>query len=196
MEDRLPLFPAPYERTELGAMPVELVAVGTDGSSARTDRIRTAIVTAVPGTQPFLGAEARAESDRQIVQLNRLVNLALTMTLAIAGCGLAVSVAAGILERKRPFALLRLAGMQLRELQRTALLEATAPLLLIAGATAVLGLGTAAVVVTMAGGITWAPPTIGYWACLAAGLTVAVGLTAATLPLLARTTAPSAVRFE
>jgi hypothetical protein len=195
-EDMPPLFPAPFEPSELSAMPVELVAVGTEGSVASTDRIRTAVITAVPGARPFLGSEARAESDRQLVQLNRLVNLALIITLAIAGCGLAVSVAAGILERKRPFALLRLAGMQLRELQRTALLEATAPLLLIAGATAVLGLGTAAVTVTIAAGIAWTPPTIGYWACLATGLVVAVGLTAATLPLLARTTAPSSVRFE
>jgi hypothetical protein len=196
MEDELPLFPAPFQPSELETMPVELLVVETDGTAASSDRIRTAVVAAVPGTSSFLGAESRAESNRQLVQLNRLVNLALTLTLAIAGCGLAVSVAAGILERKRPFALLRLAGMQLRELQRTALLEATAPLLLIAGATAVLGLGTAAVTVTIAAGISWSPPTIGYWACLVFGLAAAVGLTAATLPLLGRTTAPSAVRFE
>jgi hypothetical protein len=82
----------------------------------------------------------------RLTQLNRVVNLALAVTLTIAGCSLAVAVAAGIIERKRPFALLRLAGMHLAELQRTALLEAAAPLLLIASASALLGLGTSAVI--------------------------------------------------
>ena len=86
--------------------------------------------------------------------------------------------------------------MHLAELQKTALLEAAAPLLLIALASAVLGLGTSAVIVGVAGGIPWKPPTIGYWLSLAGGLAVALGVAAAALPLLGRTTAPSAVRFE
>src|SRR4029453_6350544 len=131
-----------------------------------------------------------------LIQLNRAANLALAVTLTIAGCSVAVAVAAGIIERKRPFALLRLRGMHLAELQRTALLEAAAPLVLIASASALLGLGTSAVIVSLAGGIPWKPPTLGYWLSLAGGLTVALGVAAGALPLLRRTTAPSAVRFE
>lgn len=105
-------------------------------------------------------------------------------------------MAAGIIERKRPFALLRVAGMHLSELQRTALLEAAAPLLLIALASAMLGLGTSAVIVGLAGGIPWNMPTVGYWLSLTGGLVVALGVVAAALPLLGRTSTPSAVRFE
>jgi hypothetical protein len=68
--------------------------------------------------------------------------------------------------------------------------------LLIALASTVLGLGTSAVVVGLAGGIPRELPTIGYWLSLAGGRVVALGLAAAALPLLGRTTATSAVRFE
>jgi predicted lysophospholipase L1 biosynthesis ABC-type transport system permease subunit len=177
-------------------MPAQLLAVQTDGTAATTDRVRTAIQRTISGAAPWLGSEADAEADREIIQLNRVANLALAVTLTIAGCSLAVAVAAGIIERKRPFALLRLAGMHLAELQQTALLEAAAPLLLIAVASAVLGLGTSAVIVGLAGGVPWKLPSIGYWLSLAGGLAVALGVAAAALPLLRRTTAPSAVRFE
>jgi hypothetical protein len=194
--DELRLEPAPYTPAHIADLPAQLLAIQTDGTTATTDRVRTAIQRTVPGAVPWVGAEAEAEANGRLTQLNRVANLALAVTLTIAGCSLAVAAAAGIIERKRPFALLRLAGMHLTELQRTALLEAAAPLLLIASASAVLGLGTSAVIVALAGGIPWKPPTIGYWLSLAGGLTVALGVAAAALPLLRRTTAPSAVRFE
>jgi hypothetical protein len=74
--------------------------------------------------------------------------------------------------------------------------SAAAPLLLIAVASALLGLATSAVIVSVAGSTAWKPPTIGYWLSLASGLAVALGAAAAALPLLRRATAPSAVRFE
>jgi hypothetical protein len=194
--DELSMEPAPYTADQVAAMPARLVVIDTDGTLPATDRARTAIQRAVPGAAPWLGAEADAQNDRALIQLNRVANLALALTLTIAGCSLAVAVAAGIIERKRPFALLRLAGMHLTELQRTALLEAAAPLLLIALASALLGLGTAAIIVGLAGDIPWQPPTIGYWLSLTGGLALALGLSAAALPLLGPTTAPTAIRFE
>lgn len=197
-QDHPRLEPAPYSAGEAARMPADMLVVTTDGLPVTTDRARTAIARAAPGTVPLLGAELDAAAARQLVQLNRLANLALAVTLTIAGCSLAVAVAAGIIERKRPFALLRLAGMHLAELQRTALLEAGGPLVLIALASAVLGLATSAVIVGVAAGgmALWEPPTAGYWLSLAGGLTLALAVAAAALPLLRRTTAPSAARFE
>ncbi|HEX5946371.1 MAG TPA: FtsX-like permease family protein, partial [Acidimicrobiales bacterium] len=122
--DELAVEPAPYSPEELADLPVQLVVLETDGTTAVTDRARTAILQVLPGAVPRLAAEQEAEADRNLVQLNRLVNLALGLTLSIAGCSLAVAVAAGIIERRRPFTLLRLAGMKVAELQRTALIEA------------------------------------------------------------------------
>jgi hypothetical protein len=50
--------------------------------------------------------------------------------------------------------------------------------------------------VGLAGDIPWQPPTIGYWLSLTGGLALALGLSAAALPLLGPTTAPTAIRFE
>lgn len=194
--DRRRLEPAPYRASEVAALPVEGLEIRTDGTPATTDRVRTAVQRTVPGAVTWLGSEASAAASRRLTQLDRLSNLALAFTLVLAGCGLAVAVSGGILERKRPFALLRLSGMHLAELQRVAWLEAAAPLLLIALSSALLGLATSAVIVVLSGGMSWQLPSIGYWVSLAGGLAVALAVAAATLPLLGRTTAPSAVRFE
>jgi len=47
----------------------------------------------------------------------------IAVSFPIAGCGLAVGVAAGLRDRKRPFSLLRLTGVQLGVLRRVVLLE-------------------------------------------------------------------------
>ena len=62
-------------------------------------------------------SEADADANRELMQLNRLAYLALAVTLTIAGCGLAVAVAAGIIERKRPFAM-RASGLHCRSTRR------------------------------------------------------------------------------
>lgn len=194
--DGLVVEPSPYPAEAVAAMPAQTLVVETDGTAPTTDRVRTAIQRTVPGAESWLVSETVARANSRLTQLDRMADLALAVTLIVAGCGLAVAVAGGIIERKRPFALLRLAGMHLAELRRVALLEAAAPLLLIAVASAVLGLSVSALIVLIAGDVTWAPPSIGYWVSLAGGLTVAVAVAAATLPLLGRATAPSAVRFE
>jgi hypothetical protein len=195
-DDRATFETAPYTAEQVSGMPARIVVVETDGSVATTDKVRTAIERAVPGAMPWLGSEQDAQADSRLTQLNRLADLALVVSLVIAGCGLAVAVAGGIIERKRPFTLLRLSGMHLGELQRVAMLEAAAPLVLIALASAVLGLGVAALILQVAGGIPWRAPTVGYWASLAGGLAVALGVAGASLPLLGRATVPSEVRFE
>ena len=53
-------------------------------------------------------------------------------TLPIAGCSLAVSVVAGLAERRRPFSLLRLTGVPLSLLRRVAslaIIASTLPVL-------------------------------------------------------------------
>lgn len=188
--------PADHRAAELATMPVALLAVATDGTAAMTDRARTAIVDALPTADASLGAERSARANQRLRQLSRLADLALIATLVIAGCSLAVSVAAGIVERRRPFTLLRVAGVHLRELRRTALAEAIGPLLLIALASAAAGVATSALVVGIATEAHWAAPGLGFWLSLGAGLTLAIAVVASTLPLLDRVTRPANLRFE
>ena len=56
--------------------------------------------------------------------MQRLINTAVVLTLIVAGCSLAVSVGGSLVERKRPFTLLRVTGTQVSMLYRVVLLEA------------------------------------------------------------------------
>ena len=85
--------------------------------------------------------------------------------------------------------------MRLDELRRTALIEAAAPMLLIARPAPCLA-GHVRRYRRRRRWLVWEPPSIGYWIGLGGGLALALGVAAATLPLLGRTTAPSSVRFE
>jgi hypothetical protein len=189
-------LPTPYTPEDLRRLPVLGVVAQTDGDPLATDLARTRIQRLVPASDTWLGSEIVARDNVRVDELGRAGDLALAISLFIAGCSLAVAVAGGIVERKRPFALLRLAGMRIGELRQVALAEAVAPLLLIASASAALGLAASAAIVDIAGHADWALPSVGYWASLVAGIVLAIGVAAVTLPLLDRATAPSVVRFE
>ena len=70
-------------------------------------------------------AQIRNNDDRNI---EKVVLAIVLLTLIVAGCSLAVSVAGSLLDRKRPFTLLRLSGTPLKTLTRVVLLESLVPL--------------------------------------------------------------------
>jgi ABC-type antimicrobial peptide transport system permease subunit len=177
------------------------VIVATNGSNAAIERVRTILDTGQAGRlgPAITSADINALNNQRLTRLEQLSNAALLLTLVIAGCSLAVAVAGGLIERQRPFTLLRLAGMHRSELSRVVLAEAALPLLAMAAASVVLGLGVAAGLLAAIGEtatLTWRPPVPGYWAALAAGLALALLIVAATLPLLHRLTALDSARFE
>jgi hypothetical protein len=102
------------------------------------------------------------------------------------------------MERKRPFILLRVTGVQVRVLYRVVLLESDLPLTLTAVVAAAAGLGTAASTLRTLG------PKVGsitlpghvYFLTLGCALVASLALLLATLPLLNRITVPDEVRFE
>jgi predicted lysophospholipase L1 biosynthesis ABC-type transport system permease subunit len=62
----------------------------------------------------------------------QLADVVILVSLPIAGCSLAVAVAAGLSERKRPFSVLRLTGVPVAMLRRVVALETVVPLFLAA----------------------------------------------------------------
>jgi hypothetical protein len=181
----------------LPELPLLGVAVATDGRRSTIERVRTRLERAFAGAQALTGTDIDADRNAQLRDTTRLSNVALVVTLLIAGCSLAIAVAGGLVERKRPFALLRLAGMPLRQLHRVVIAEAAAPLLIIAAVCVGLGLAVSAILVGVTGGaITFHLPAVGYWLALGAGLIIALGIASATLPLLDRLTSLDAARFE
>ena len=109
------------------------INVATNGTVPAIEQARTVLETAYPGYDPpaTLG-EQYADANQQNVAYQQLADVVVLTSLAIAGCTLAASIAAGLAERKRPFSLLRLAGAPLGMLQRVVALESAVPLLVTA----------------------------------------------------------------
>jgi hypothetical protein len=108
------------------------IIVQTGGSSPAIERARTSLEIALPGQgSPATLSEISVSNARIIAELHQLTNIVVIISLVIAGCGLAVSVTAGVNDRQRPFSLLRLTGVPVRTLRRVVALEAALPLVVI-----------------------------------------------------------------
>jgi hypothetical protein len=181
----------------LQRLQVMAIVVGTDGSAPAIERARTMLEVAYP--QPFpplTDAEWNALNTRTLTGWKQLANVVILASLAIAGCSLAVSVAGGLTDRKRPFSMLRLTGVPLGVLRRVVALESAVPLL----AAAVVAVGTgflaAHLFLTAQMGYSLRPPGAAYYVIVFAGLAVSLGIIASTLPLLRRITGPETARNE
>lgn len=104
----------------------------------------------------------------------------------------------GLVDRKRPFTLLRVSGTQVGVLSRVVMLEAAVPLLAATVVAAGIAYGTSILAFVRLAPAGTAIPQLGsdYYALMGIGLAVAFGVIAVTLPLLRRMTSPGNVRFE
>jgi FtsX-like permease family protein len=191
----------------LARLPVQAVLVRVDSAST-LERVRTYLaihappqVSAGPGvaaTPPRTYREAVTIRSGRAEVMQRLVYFAVTLTILVAGCSLAVSIGGGLVERKRPFTMLRVGGTPLGTLYRVVLLEALLPLVGGAVAAAALAYGMSVLaVLRIAPAGTPVPPLAGtYYATIGVGLGLALAVIAITLPLLGRMTTPASARFE
>ncbi len=171
-------------------------------SSATLERIRTFLVTytsqSASGTAPRTFGEAVQAREGVAATVQRLVYIAVALTLLVAGCSLAVTVGGSLVERKRPFTLLRLTGTPTSTLYRVVFLEAVFPLV----AATIVAAGTAYGISVLTVN-TMAPagtpvPVLGhvYYLTMGAGLVASLLVILTSLPLLGRLTAPAGARFE
>ena len=190
---------AAMSATELAGLPVQGLGVSSDGSRAAVERARTTLTAAFPDrAAPATVAENRADGDiaQQLAGFQRLALVVTIGSLCIAGCSLAVSVVAGLNDRKRPFSLLRLAGVPLAALGRSMALETAVPLLSVAGVAVGMGFLAAALFLRSQLQYTLHPPGAGFWATVVAGLVASLAVVASTMPLLRRLTGPETARNE
>jgi len=183
--------------SQLHALPIDTILVGTDGSAAALEQARTVLDRAYPLTFPArTGAEMDAEQSRLLDDYRRLADVVILTSLPIAGCSLAVNIAGGLIERKRPFSLLRLAGAPLGVLRRVIGLEAAAPLLVTAAASVGAGFLAAHLFLRAQLHRPLQTPDLTYCLVLATGLLGSLAVIASTLPLLNRITGPETARNE
>jgi uncharacterized protein YfiM (DUF2279 family) len=177
-------------------LPIVDVYVLTDGTLAAENRVRTQAANLVPN--------AIINSDRDPVDygletlfadFNRLVSVASLFVLLIAACSLTAGMIGGLLERRRPFALLRASGMRLGELRWVVLLETSATMVF----TSVVGVGLGMVLAYAAsrrGGGGWTWPDFDVFIYVGSGVLAALVFSTLALPLLSATTRYDSVRYE
>lgn len=193
-------FPAVLDPASLSDGGAELapkrILVATDGSPATIERARTAIERHIPAAIVLSGAGEAALGQATISELTWLINFGLAAVMLVAGSTLALSVVAGLIERRRPLGLLRLSGMPPSELRRMVFIEAAGPLIGTALVTALLGVGVAQLIARL--GLARDPGLPGVTILLPVGIGIVGGLVVvlAVLPFLERATASEATRFE
>jgi hypothetical protein len=193
----LVIEPSAVEAAGLALRPV-IVLVPTDGSPRIVEAARTALETAMPTSGPVTGAEIAAVATNILDELGRVISLGLVMVMAVAGAGLAVAVAGGLLDRRRPFALLRLSGVTLRELRAVLFLEAAAPLITIAAVSSLLGVAVCQMLllVDVSDGANVPLPDASLALLVGGGVAGALAIVSAALPLVGPVTDLEETRFE
>jgi hypothetical protein len=178
-------------------LPVNTIVVSTDGSTAAVEQARTTLEDSYPRPfPPQTLSEENARNSRQIDSYRQLANVVLLTSLPIAGCSLAVSIAGGLAERRRPFSLLRLTGVPLAMLRRVVALEAAVPLLISVVVSAGAGLLGSALFLRAQLDQTLQPPGLSYYVLLIGGVIASLAIIASTLPLLGRMTGPDTARND
>ena len=185
--------------SRLDSLGVDAINVGTNGSVPAVEQARTMLENAY--ANPSLSAPSTigdliAQDDSTNNAYEQLANTVILVSLPIAGCTLAASIAAGLADRKRPFSLLRLAGARLATLRRVVGLESAVPLLAVAAVAIGTGFGASAEYASVAQHYPMVMPGAAYYLITAGGILVSLGIIAATFPLLARITGPEVARNE
>ena len=166
------------------------------------ERIRTLLTThtllSLSGSAPRTFGEAVQARVAVGTTVQRLAFIAVALTLLVAGCSLAVAVGGGLVERKRPFSLLRLTGTPSATLYKVVYLEGILPLVTATVVAAGTGYGISVLTVNKMSPNGTPLPTLGhvYYLTMGAGLAISLAVILVTLPLLDRITQPDNARFE
>jgi hypothetical protein len=190
-----PAVPDNFSRLYLEAVLVRV------NSSATLERVRTFLDTHTPrsgSNPPKTFGEAVQIRLAYADILSRLVYIAVALTLLVAGCSLAVTVGGNLVERKRPFTLLRVSGTPTGTLYRVVLLEAILPLAAATVVAAGVAYGISVLIVDRMAPAGTPTPTLGhvYFATMGVGLLISLLVILVTMPVLGRMTGPGNVRFE
>jgi len=198
---------SPTYTGNLTTLPVQTVLV-TVNSPATLERVRTYLAVHAPPrvggnpddspTPPRTFGETLQIRTARAATFEKILYAAVALTLIVAGCSLAVTVGGGLVDRKRPFTLLRVSGTQVGVLSRVVLLEAAVPLVAATVVAAGIAYGTSVMAVLKLAPAGTAIPQLGrdYYTIMGIGLAGAFGVITLTLPLLRTITAPSTIRFE
>jgi hypothetical protein len=172
------------------------IFVATAGP-ATAERVRTTFATEFPDSANVgTVGELNASSALLFTGYERLANVIIVCSLVIAGCSLAVSVAAGLTERKRPFSLLRLTGVPVQMLRRVIAVESVVPLVVTSAIAIGAGFLASALFAHAQLHQSLRSPGGDYVAVVVIGLVASLAIISSTFPLLERISGPENVRND
>jgi hypothetical protein len=189
---------APYSPASLATLPLLSVVVDTDGSPVAHETAQTMLENAFPQSKRAVGTNNDFQNDttHSLNRFQQLAAVVIVASLPIAGCSLAVSVAGGITDRRRPFSMLRLTGVRLAELRKVVLLESVVPLLTVA--VLAIGMGFLAAQLFLRSQLKYdlVAPSPSYYLLVGLGLVLSIAVITSTMPILRRVTGPETARNE
>jgi hypothetical protein len=177
-------------------LPVASVYVPTDGTPAAESRVRTQAANLVPNAIIHTRADQRDTDGEFFAGAGELLLVGLRFMVVVAACSLALGTIAGVLERRRPFALLRASGLRRRELYQVVLLETGVAMLVTSAVAIGLGLVSSYAASLLDEGMVWQWPPASVFSAVGAGVLAALALSAMALPLLDAATRQETVRYE
>ena len=190
-------------KKDISDLPVQSLLLVTEGQAA-AEKVRT-VMAQMPTvfrdrSWMMTPQEYRAQDVQVARNVKMLVNGILLVVLFVAGCSLAVTAGGGIVERKRPFGLLRVAGMSsMRQLRRVVLYESAVPL--VASTVLAAGLGFLVGVLLIQSfahpyEMAIKAPPAAFFGIVGLGISLTLVAILATMPLLNAVTKPEKARFE
>ncbi|MER0242607.1 hypothetical protein AAHZ94_11340, partial [Streptomyces sp. HSW2009] len=127
------------------------LTVDVSGGGADLDRARAALTGLVPGQYPVTGPDVGASGRLFAADFRRAILLVLGATFVVAAASAGITAAAAVLDRRRTYRLLRLAGTPLSVLDRARRVETVLPVAVLGGGAVLTGVFCAAPL-TLAGG--------------------------------------------
>lgn len=188
----------------------EVEPIGSPGyaltwaSNADIDRLRSFVAANEPtplstpgGTYVVSGTYAQQAVTIPIVdELASLAYVGIGVTLLVAIASLLVATIGGLFERQRSFAMLRLSGMNVRQMKRTVVIESLFPLLSTSLLSAAIGCWIGYLFVDLIDSSLGAELHPTYFLIVGGSLILAVIAIYSVLPLLDALTRPEAIRTE
>ncbi|MGH9231036.1 MAG: FtsX-like permease family protein [Acidimicrobiales bacterium] len=176
-------------------LPILRVYVLTEGTPAAENRVRSQAANLVPNAIIHTQQDRVDVDARFLGSAGQLLRVGWYFVLVVAACSLTVGMVAGVIERRRPFALLRASGLRLGELRQVVFLETAAAMLVTAAVGVGLGLASS-YALALYGDIAWLGPDAGVFATVGVGVLAALVLSTIALPLLDSATRHDTVRYE
>jgi hypothetical protein len=167
---------------------VDGVIAHVSGGQARIDTGVTALTRLGSGRYPFTQEYASASDDIVIARVATVSTATLVLSFLVAAASAGLTAAANVLDRRRMYGLLRLAGTPLQVLDGARIRETVIPLVVLAGGTTAMGAFGAMQLNKAAGTTINTSGVVQLAICLAVGTLAMLAAITGSRPLLRKVT--------